>query len=90
VLTNESGHSRQVNWTNQQPDTGIESVNSYQQELGAVSCTVEPKKRVYLMVRALNPNLQGTVDSVTKNFTPSYDIMIRQCQEIVSCMPKLN
>jgi hypothetical protein len=25
-----------------------------------------------------------TMASVTTNFTPSYDIMIRQCQEIVS------
>jgi hypothetical protein len=99
-LTNESDavivHSRQVNlfipmnrvctydWTNEQPDPSIESVNSYQQELGCVACTVEPKKRVYLMVRALNPNLQQNVDTVTTNFTPSYDIMIRQCQEIVS------
>jgi hypothetical protein len=95
-LTNESdanlGHSRQVNmyipmnrvcmydWTNQSTDAALESASSYQVETGQVANTVEPKRRLYLMVRALNPTVEINPSSASPSLTPSYDIMIRNAK----------
>jgi len=63
-------------WNERSADTNLEHPTSYAQNLASLSNELEPKKRIYLMVRALNYKVDGTLPTTCAH-TPSYDIVIK-------------
>ena len=65
--------------------TGTFNVNGvvageYSQDIGQVSSFVQPRAKVYLMVKATNLSQLSATATHNPYFTPSYDIVIRKQQ----------
>lgn len=68
-------------WQQNNIDSNLNNGAAYQQNVGSVANIVHPKARIYLMIKATNTQIQAV--STTLAQTPSYDIVIRQSQEVL-------
>jgi len=84
------GHCKEVNvflpasrilkfdWGQSSVDGTIINPDSYQVSTGQNLCNVEPKARIYMMVRATNTTNTLAAGAVTIATTPTYDLVLRQ------------
>lgn len=60
------------------PQSTIDDPGTYMQNLGSVSTFVEPRKRIYMMIRGSNYYRTQNSATETLGLVPSYDVAIRQ------------
>jgi len=65
-------------WNNSIIDPAINEPSSYQTNSSPTLCTVKPRDRIYMMVRATNPSTVMFPAISSPIFTPSYDLILRK------------
>jgi len=87
--TSNNGHAHEVDisvpiyrtmkydWNNSIIDPAINEPSSYQLNSSPTMCTVKPRDRIYMMIRATNPTTVIAPGLLNSNI-PSYDLILRK------------